>query len=455
MFVRLPALDEHWTNTQNRFIMEVTMKIKRLFWPVLLMALALPASAQTTEEAGTSVFAPFVSRLQGELRGSFIGLSWEDSAVARGRVHIYRSTTPFERAGMLRPELRIAELPYGAQSHVDEIEAGAADITFYYFIVASDQAGWLFDIPITHINTIGVRVPGIAPPVLPPAPALTEVSPVIITEAIPPVIPGIIPHGISSLRAVPDRDRVIITFHQSPGTSAAVLYRSVHPIRQTSDLAGAVIIQTGVRSPFTDYPVPGIPYYYAVILEEDLFRGTVEIILGHNATPAAAEVAAVDPALRRRMRPMPLPLLSIQGATTIFGIHATLPPVQELSTEAVKALEDVPPRPAPEIVLKSPRVFARDLEVSHVLGEDFALSAIVTGPFAAQNWQAARDELIGFLSLPRSPEAQARARFYLGQSYYFLHRPREGLLEFLAIQELHPAEAMAWIQAALNMLKER
>ena len=428
----------------------IYMKTKCLFWPVLLMAL-MPLAAQTahgeTAPAGLTVFAPFVSRLQGELRGNFIGISWADSPAARGRVYIYRSTSPFNRAGMLHPGLRIAEVPYGAQSHVDEVEAGAVDTTFYYFIVASDEAGQLFDIPIFHINTVGVMVPGIVPPA-PPPPAIPDGF-----APLPP--PEDLPHGISSLRAVADGDRIIITFQQSPGTSAAVLYRSIHPIRGTADLLGALIVQPGVSSPFTDYPVPGIPYYYAVILEDDLIRGTVEIVLGYNATFMAAEVLSPDPALRRRMRPMPLPLLSVQGATSVFGIHATLPSVQELSTEAAKALEDVPSRPAPELVLKSPRVFARDLEVSHALGEDFALSAIVTGPFAAQNWQEARDELIGFLSLPRSPEAQARARFYLGQSYYFLHRPREGLLEFLAIQDRHPAEAMAWIQAALNMLKDQ
>ena len=306
----------------------------------MLTTLALPVAAQTAGEAAeTTVFAPFVSRLQGELRGSFIGLSWADSPVARGRVFIYRSTSPFDRAGMLHPGLRIAEVPYGAQSHVDEVEAGAVDTTFYYFIVASDEAGRLFDVPIFHINTVGVRVPGIAPPA-PPLPVIPD-------GVAPPPPPGELPHGISSLRAVPDGDRIVITFHQSPGTSAAVLYRSIHPIRRTADLLGAVIVQPGVSSPFTDHPVPGIPYYYAVILEDDLIRGTVEIVLGYNATFAAAEVASPDPAQRRRMRPMPLPLLSVQGATSVFGIHGTLPPVQELSTEAAKALEDVPLRPAP------------------------------------------------------------------------------------------------------------
>ena len=424
------------------------MKTKCLFW--LILTMAMPLAAQTAPEApapsGASVFAPLVSRLQVEQRGNFVGLFWVDSPDVRGPVYIYRSTTPFERSEP-RTGLRIAELPHGAQSHVDEIEMGETDIILYYFVVASDEMGQIFDIPIIYGNTRSILIPaapfGVAPA---PPPAPQEPAPV----------PVAIPPGISSLRTATDGGRVIITFTQSPGTSGAILYRSVTPIRQTADLSGALIIQIGITSPFADYPVPGIPFYYAVILEEDLIRGTVGIIPGHNVTIAPVEVASLDPADGRRMRPMPLPLLSARYATALLNAHARTPPPRELSPLAIKALAEVPARPAAaETALKRPRVFASDLAAHPAGSEAFALSSIVTGPFAARNWDAARDELIRFLSLPRSPDAQARARFYLGQSYYFMYRPRDALFEFLAIQDRFPAEAMAWIQASLAMLKEQ
>jgi hypothetical protein len=86
--------------------------------------------------------------------------------------------------------------------------------------------------------------------------------------------------------------------------------------------------------------------------------------------------------------------------------------------------------------------------------EDFALASIIRGPFAIREWEAAREELTRFLALPRGLDVKARAKFYLGQCCYFLLRPREGLFEFLAIQERYPAESMEWIQASLEMMKD-
>ena len=114
---------------------------------------------------------------------------------------------------------------------------------------------------------------------------------------------------------------------------------------------------------------------------------------------------------------------------------------------------DIPVFPADE-GLKKPRVFARDMTAPETGGEDYALSLIVRGPFAARNWESARDELVRFLALPRSAEAKARARFYMGQCSYFLRRPRESLFEFLSIQDKYPGEVREWIQASLDMLKE-
>ncbi|MCL2373749.1 MAG: hypothetical protein FWC65_00715 [Treponema sp.] len=410
------------------------MKKKWLFWLMLAAAIApLPLAAQIPPApADSAFFSPLVSRIQGELRNNLVRLSWMDSADARGTVYIFRSTRPFERSASLAGMPRI-EVPHGTQFYVDEVERGEIDRAVYYFVVASNETGQTFEVPISHVNMIRVEIPAAAPipftPMMPPLP--------IMEDPVPPV-----PAGISSLQATADGDRVLITFTHVPAGPGAVLYRSASPIRQTSDLLGAAIVQMGVTSPFIDRPVPGIPYYYAVILEEDLIRGTVYIILGQNATTAAAEIA--DP--QALMRPMPLPQLSAQGAPSGFF------PPQALSPEAARALEALPAQPAPAPAAMIPRVFARDLAAPHAGGEDLALFSIVNGSFAARNWDAARNELVDFLSLPRTPDAQARARFYLGQSYYFMGRPREALFEFLAIQELYPAEAMAWIQASLHLL---
>ena len=407
------------------------MKKTRLFCFALVVTLALPLAAQT--ESG--VFAPYVRRLEGEIRNNLVRLTWEDSAEARGPVYLFRSSHPFEAESP--PDSRPVEIPYGSQYFVDELEAG---ITYYYFAAASEETGRYYNIPIPETNTISVSIgpsPASPPPFAEPAP-------------IPEIAGGPLP-GISALETAVQGGKAIISFEAGDVKSAA-LYRSVRPIRATADLLGAVIIQTGISSPFTDYPVPGIPYYYAVIAGEDLARGTVSIIPGRNTTNIPVEIPWGGRDIHGRdIRAMPLPQISVKAAIPSLGAYIDTPRAVELSPEAAMALGDTAAWPQNTQALKRPRVFACDMEAVPG-GEEYALSLIVRGPFYTKNWEAARNELLRFLALPRNPENSARARFYLGQCWYYLRQPREGLFEFLAVQDRYPAEAMEWIQASLNMM---
>ncbi|MDR1318069.1 MAG: hypothetical protein LBJ90_00460, partial [Treponema sp.] len=58
-------------------------------------------------------------------------------------------------------------------------------------------------------------------------------------------------------------------------------------------------------------------------------------------------------------------------------------------------------------------------------------------------------ELVRYLSLPHSVNVEARARFYLGQTYYYTGKNREALIEFLFVQSWYPNEANEWIEATL------
>jgi hypothetical protein len=83
---------------------------------------------------------------------------------------------------------------------------------------------------------------------------------------------------------------------------------------------------------------------------------------------------------------------------------------------------------------------------------DYSLKAIVQGPFSQKDWQSTKDELTQYLAIPRTKEAEARARFYLGQSYYFMAAPKDALFEFLLAQNTYEKEASEWIQASLAMM---
>jgi TolA-binding protein len=82
-------------------------------------------------------------------------------------------------------------------------------------------------------------------------------------------------------------------------------------------------------------------------------------------------------------------------------------------------------------------------------GEESALNQIIKEYFEKFEWENARDSLQNYLSLPRSGDIQARARFYLGQTHYFTGNYREALWEFLFFRSINPPEANRWIDAVL------
>jgi hypothetical protein len=390
-----------------------------LFWPGLW-----GISAQT---------APAVSGLKAETRNNLVRLTWRDSAGARGPVYIFRSTRPF--GGTVSPAIKPVELDYGTRVYIDEIDGAG---TYYYFIAASDVSGRRYDVVTPNANTVMVIV---QPPVEDAASASGA---------------GPLPQpGISGLLARVEGEGVIITcdFGDIPesGLKKTILYRSSRPVRQPRDLLNAVIIQSGVTSPFVDYPAPGLPWYYAIVLEDDISEG-VRMYPGRNATTTAVEITGGDTSGGGHpLRSLPLPALSAYNAAPGSGASSMIPKTEPLGPETLKALEDMQKASAPSPPDQKPRVFTRDL-ADPIGGEDSELMRIVQNSFSRRDWRTAQDELLRYLALPRSPAAEARARFYLGQSCYFSGKYREALVEFLFVQPRHPSEAHTWIEATLAAL---
>ncbi len=100
---------------------------------------------------------------------------------------------------------------------------------------------------------------------------------------------------------------------------------------------------------------------------------------------------------------------------------------------------------------RRPRVFTIDLQAPFG-GEDSALFQIISDSFINRDWEKARTDLLHYLSLPRSKDVEARARFYLGQTLYFSGYYRGALFEFLAIKSFHPVEANMWIDSTLSAM---
>jgi hypothetical protein len=366
---------------------------------------------------------PFVSDLRAEVRENLIRLSWIDSPDAQGAVYIYRSATPF---GEGRLPVHLAAVPYGTGFFIDEADSSG---TVYYFAAASGETGRPHTVFVTGHNVLSVTVAAIPEPA--PAPSGG-------TE-------------ITGIEARVEGESVIITCRVPEGAKNTILYRSVEPVRRTADLLSAVIVRPGAVFPFADYPVPGIPYYYTVIYEDELNRGVVRIQPGANSTLRAVEVLSA--AEGNSLRSLPLPLLSIH--TTVPGADrfSELPPVTPLGPAAAKAVEGLRPQAPPAPAPKKPRAFSEDLTTAPEGGEP-ALRGIVQGPFLRRDWENARDDLLRYLSLPRNAALEARARFYLGQACYFTGRYQDALIEFLLFQKEYPLEAGEWLETVLDKIVE-
>jgi hypothetical protein len=391
-------------------------------------------------QTGDSIFAPFISQLSAEIKNNLVRLSWLDSRDVRGPVYIFRSSQPF-RPGGLPETAKPIEVPYRTQSYIDETEGSG---TVYYFAAASDEMGRRYDILIPYSNTVSVNISGL------PGENFIPAAP----EAEPQARPA--EPGIFGIEAKVEGEGVIVSYRLSNGNKTTILYRSVQPLRTAADLLRAVIVQSEARPPFTDYPVPGIPCYYAAVFEDDLIQGNVEIVPGRNATVQPVEIPAGGgrtglPGPEGVIRSMPLPLISIYNAVPGSDSYSEIPNSVPLGPEAAKAVGDIQKVQTAPPALKKPRAFKRDLEPP-AGGEESLLRTIVQGPFVQQNWQTSQTELLQYLSLPRSKLSEARARFYLGQAYYFSGSDREALFEFLMVQSQYPEEANDWIRAVLERI---
>ena len=402
---------------------------KKLLSLVFILFLLIPAGlfAQSRE----LVFN--VSQIMVESRSNLIRLTWVDSPDARGPVYIYRSARPF--TGSIPANIRPVTVRYGMQYYIDDSD-DMDDI--YYFIAASDLNGQLYDIIIPQVNSVSVSLGSV-----PQGDLGIIIHPL-------PVLPVESVQGISNLEAVQERDRVVISFDTTGIPRNAILYRSMQPIRQPQDLLNAVIVQSGIDSPFIDFPIPGISWYYAVIFEDEIAGGNMGIIPGFNSTVSPIIISG-DHAVERSLRPMPLPVLTLHNTLPGGVLITDIPDLVPLSAESINMLRETQmPEKAP-LVLKSPRIFTVDMEAP-AGGEESALFQIITEYFINAEWENVLVSLQHYLSLPRSGEVEARARFYLGQAMYFTGDYRGALMEFLAFRSSYPEEAGLWIDAVLSAM---
>jgi hypothetical protein len=370
-----------------------------------------------------------VARLKAEVRNNFIRLTWADSPDAKGTVYIFRSARQF--TDIIPANIRPVPVRYGTQYYIDDIDDME---NIHYFIAASDLSGKILDTIIPGVNSISVY-----------SGEVQEYEEPVQTHAQMP-IPAAFP-GIANLAAVRENDSIIITFIINGPVKNVVLFRSMRPVNNVRDLINAIVVQTGVSSPYTDFPVPGISWYYTAVFEDEISSGNISIRSGQNSTLQAVIISGTEQA-GVALRPVPLPYLSVNNE--IFGNDgiAEIINAVPLNKDTEKALESVETPAKEPFVKKTPRIFKVDLD-SPSEGQESLLNKIVHEFFMKLDWENSRSALVDYLLLPRPKELQERARFYLGQAFYYTGDYRGALFEFLSIQPVYSAEANIWIESVL------
>ncbi len=406
--------------------------MKRIPLLFLALALTIPLSAQSVGNAVT-----YVSRLRAVVDGPDVKLFWKDSGLPNASYVIYRYSEEIT-ADNLASATRLGVVPSGRESYIDTPPDAKS---YYYAVFAQDSSGRLYDlfIPFRNVTTMGV------------AAALPASAAVRYAE-------------VTDLAARRAGDEVILTFHSSKPDRQLVVYRNTSPIQSVNELLGSVSVGLipSSQSEFKDSPIAGIPYYYAIVDAQMLATGSVSLALGANATrnpveiPLSTSTIGESEFAGKRLRPLPFLVITPGGgsAPELASPGALAPAAKSLTPAAQSAVDSLlgslPPQAAKPL---APVLLDVDKAPSpNAGGDEQALLAILSGPFAAKDWASAQRGLKNYLAIRRSRDLELRARFYLGQCYYFEGDFRRSFMEFLLAEDSFYTAVQPWIASIFEKL---
>ncbi len=401
----------------------------------------LVAQEEQPVETEQEVFAPFVSRLRTSAEDPEVTLSWQEPEDVQGRYQIFRHTEEIDTDSFSEAEhITTVESPRTSYTDVPQ-RAG----TYFYAVLVEDTTGRRYDVfvPFRNTNIRGVEIQNTAT-----------------REDLAAKVTG--------LAASRSRSSAVLRFSADRTGRELIIYRSTKQISGTTDLteATAIDIVPSSATEYQDYPVPGIPYFYSIFDTSLAASAGIDFVPGENTTTTPVEIplggtpvrlpGARDAAFRR---PLPLPYLSAalaldasgEGTNDAFGFVNPVP----LDPDTVKSVSRLSGRdgtepPVDEVQQAEPFPTILDAErIASGKGAQATLRGIVDGSFGRRDWNAAVDQLQNLLTLPLDKTVEARARFYLAQSFYFLNEKREAFLEFLLAREEYYTAAQPWIEQIL------
>lgn len=228
---------------------------------MLLLCAAAVASAQ---DPGTPV--QFVSRLRAQASAESVLLTWRNPKGPAAAKLVYRHTEE-----ILPQTLGAAALIARLEAEADRFEDRPPDGSpYYYAVLLEGPQGKRYELLIDFRNKTSQPVQ------LAAGPAEEDLA-----------------ASITQLQAQVVEDAVRLVFRSSRPQRELLLFRSAAPIsaaRQLLEDAAPVTLGAGAQE-YTDYPIPGVETYYAVV-DAGLFKaGRPWIVPGDNATTAPVQVS--------------------------------------------------------------------------------------------------------------------------------------------------------------------
>lgn len=380
---------------------------------------------------------PFVSKLKSIAEENLIRLSWTDSTETVKKYLVYRYTSVINNDNFDNTEL-IGETIAGSEYFIDY---PSTTDNYFYAVLGSDSSDNTYNlfIPYRNITSVPVHVGSLASP--------QELAAV-----------------ISEIKTMATENTIELSFKSSRINRELIIYRSNEPIDKYNDLLKASLITTISSSYeyYTDHPMPGIPYYYAVMDSELTKSGRYIFQSGQNTTESSIQVkSGISSAVvesRETLRNQPLPYLdlksSIASGQLLSQDSSELPVKYNLTYESTTVVNNI----LKNIYIVGneriePVILADDINISEN-SEEYQLKRIIESDFKDGNWVVAYELITSFLSVHHSKHIKLRAHFYRGQILFFQGKYRESFMEFILAEEQLPTEIKPWQDELLILLRK-
>ena len=380
-------------------------------------------------QSGT-IFSPFPSSLRAVEAGEGIRLTWRDSPDVLGTYHIFRHSTEIEE-GNFSDAKEIAAVPPGISTFVDY--PGDRQ-EYYYAVLLEDPDGGLFELFIPFRNK--------------------TVYPV---SALPVVSEKELAASVTGLKAEVRGEGIQLRFQADRKDRSLTIYRHTDPIADVDGLLGASSIGMieSDQTTFTDYPIPGIPYYYGIFDTKLIQTGTFVFNPGQNISvqpvkigEEARRTGLAAPSISLRSPPLPRLMLQrsvVSGDQLAPSLNQISPAPRPMGAAAAAVVDQL----LADIPEKHEKPAEAEILPSHLHGDfsgaAYTLSLILRERFSKGEYEETAAALEEFLSIRREDSVDHAARFYLGQAYYFTGNYREALYQFLTAEEDYYAESQPWI----------